>query len=267
MKNRVLLIRPPTVMKGTSFIATQFPLNIAGIAAALLNAGYDVRIWDFDVEHYDEKDFVKRLKDFKPFMAGISCYTPTIINGHRIAAVIKSHAPETVTVVGGPHVSALMEDTMSEFSSFDIGAIGEGEEVAIESAEKLSCGKDIDDAKGIIYRRDGALRFTGRRPPIKDLDALPVSARQLLNIPLYKGQSHRGFSRSFLKITEIMTSRGCPNRCIFCASDVIAGSGVRFRSADSVKMEIAECVERYGFNHFTLSADTFALRKDRLYDR
>ena len=42
MTNKILLIRPPSVMKGTSFIATQFPLNIASIAASLLAKGYDV---------------------------------------------------------------------------------------------------------------------------------------------------------------------------------------------------------------------------------
>ena len=63
-----------------------------------------------------------------------------------------------------------------------------------------------------------------------------------------------------------MTSRGCPNRCIFCASDIVSGRGVRFRSAGSVKGEIAECVEKYGFNHFSISDDTFALREDRLYE-
>jgi radical SAM superfamily enzyme YgiQ (UPF0313 family) len=260
------LIRPPTITKGTSFIGTQFPLNIAYVAAPLAERGYDVRIWDFDVEPFDEKSFKAALEEFSPFLIGISSYTPTIINAHRIAAVIKGRFKDIPIVTGGPHVSALPLETFEEFKSFDIGVIGEGEDTMAELADRLSRADEIGDLRGVIYRKDGRLSVTERRPPIKDLDRLPFPARGLLKVPLYKGQSHRGFSRSFLKITEIMTSRGCPNRCIFCASDVVMGSGVRFASADSVKREISECVERFGFNHFAVMDDTFTLKEERVHE-
>lgn len=266
MKNRILLIRPPSVMKGTSFIATQFPMNIAGIAAGLLAKGYDVRIWDFDVEGLDGKAFGEKLREFSPFIVGISCYTPTIINGHKIAALVKRYLPEALTVVGGPHVSALPIETLGEFSGFDLGVVREGEETMVELADAASKQMGLEGVSGLVRRKDGLIAMTAERRPIGDLDILPFPARQLLNISLYKGQSHRGFSRSFLKITEIMTSRGCPNRCIFCASDVVMDRAVRFRSPGSVRREIGECVERYGFNHFTISDDTFTLKEDRLYD-
>lgn len=253
-------------MKGTSFIATQFPLNIAGMAASLMNKGREVRIWDFDVEPFDEKAFMDRLAEYDPFMVGISCYTPTIINAHRMAGLVKKCLKDSVVVTGGPHVSALPEETFKEFPDFDIGVIGEGDDTIVELADEVAQGGDLQKVEGIIFRQGGSMKMTGRRAPIKDLDRLPFPARQLLNIPLYRGQSHRGFSRSFLNITEIITSRGCPNRCIFCATDVAIGPGVRFRSAGSVKLEIAECVEKYGFNHFAVMDDTFTLKEDRLYD-
>ena len=266
MKNSILLIRPPTVMKGAAFIATQFPLNLASIAASALAKGYDVKIWDFDVRNFSGRNFEKDIIELSPFIVGISCYTPTIINGHKIAGLVKRCLPGAVTVVGGPHVSALPEETMDEFRDFDMGVLGEGEESLVEIADRLSKGQSAEGAKGVVFRKGGRLAGAGRREPIKDLDALPFPARHLLEEELYKGQSHRGFSRSFLNITEIMTSRGCSNRCIFCASDIVMGAGVRFRGAPSVKNEIAECVKRYGFNHFTVSDDTFTLKEDRLYE-
>ena len=264
MKDKILLVRPPTVMKGASFIATQFPINIASIAAVLRKNGFNTRIWDFDVELFDEKTVEERLKDFSPVLAGISCYTPTVVNGHRIAALIKKYSPDVCTIVGGPHVSAMPEATLGEFRAFDMGVVGEGEETMLELAIRIRDGKCIDDTQGIVFRKGNSIIKTAKRAIISDLDMLPFPARDLLNTELYKGQSHRGFSRSFLRITEIMTSRGCPNHCIFCASDVVMGSGVRFRSAGSVREEIAECVEKYGFNHFAISDDTFTLREDRL---
>lgn len=266
MNSKVLLIRPPSVMRGSSFIASQFPLNIAGIAAILINNGYKVDIWDFDVEQFSENSFVKRLKVFNPAVVGISCYTPTIINGHKIASIVKKCMPDVLTVVGGPHVSALPKETLKEFDKFDIGVIGEGEETMLELMNKLAGGYIGENIAGIVYRKEGACYVTINRHPIKDFDKLPLPARQLLNLNLYKGQSHRGFSRNFLRITEIMTSRGCPNRCIFCASDIVMSDNVRFKSSNSVKYEIGECVDRYRFNHFTVSDDTFTLVEDRLYE-
>ncbi len=96
MKNKVLLIRPPSIMKGTSFIATQFPLNIASIAASLLESGYEAHIWDFDVEDFSEEAFAERIRKLSPFMVGISCYTPTRRNGHKIATLVKKYLPEAV---------------------------------------------------------------------------------------------------------------------------------------------------------------------------
>lgn len=264
INNRVLLIRPSTVMKGAAFIATQFPMNLASIAASLSIGGYKVEMLDFDVEDVDERKMENKLKNFSPLIVGISCYTPTVINGHRIASLVKKITPSVVIVVGGPHISALPARTLDEFGSFDIGVIGEGEETIVELADAISRGDDIKAIKGIVFRIGQTVHMSDKRPPIRDLDRLPFPDRSLINIPLYKGQSHRGFSREFLKITEIMTSRGCPNRCIFCASEVVAGPGVRFRSAGVVKAEIGECVEKYGFNHFTISDDTFTLKEDRL---
>ncbi|MBU0604885.1 MAG: B12-binding domain-containing radical SAM protein [Candidatus Omnitrophica bacterium] len=266
MKHKILFIRPPTIMKGTSFIATQFPLNIAGMAAGLLNRGYDVRIWDFEVEPFDESVFERRIKDLSPLIVAISCYTPTIISANKVAALVKKHLKDVVVITGGPHISALPEASLNEFKYFDIGVIGEGDDTIIELADRISQGAGVENIEGIVYRKGGVPQFTVKRGPIKDLDRLPFPARGLLNIPLYRGQSHRGFSRSFLKITEIITSRGCPNRCIFCASDVAIGSGVRFRSAVSVKGEITECVEKFGFNHFAVMDDTFTLKEERLYE-
>ena len=253
-------------MKGASFIATQFPLNIASLAAVLLKEGHDVRIWDLDVERFNEMELEAALLEFSPLITGISCYTPTIMRGHDIAGIVKRCLPASRTIVGGPHVSALPAQTLEEFGRFDIGVMGEGEETILELAQVLSDGGDLKEIRGIAYRKDGKVVINRRRDPVKELDGMPFPARELLKMPLYRGQSHRGFSRGFLNITEIMTSRGCPNRCIFCASDIVMGGGVRFRSAGSVKREIGECVERYGFNHFTVSDDTFTLKEERLYE-
>lgn len=263
-RKKILLIRPPTITGKLSFIASQFPLNIALLAAVLLKNGYEARLIDYDVEIFERAKFKRYLTEFNPDIIGLSCFTPNIIEGHKIAVLAKEILPQSLIVVGGPHVSGLPEETLREFKGFDIGVVGEGEETILDICHSFFSEDSFDGIKGVVYRKNGTVLFTGKKPPIDDMDSLPFPARELLNIDLYKGQSHRGFSRDFLKITELMTSRGCPNSCIFCASDVVMGKGVRFRSAGSVKDEIRECVGRFKFDHFTISDDTFTLKKDRL---
>lgn len=264
-QKKVLLIRPQTLTGKYAFIGKQFPMNIAGIAAFLIVSGIETKIYDFDVEYFDQDSFTASLKTDMPDIVGISCCTPTIINGHRIASLVKQFNPRILTVVGGPHASALPERTLLEFPDFDVAVIGEGEKTLLDicRSHDLSA-KGLKEITGLALRNDGKIFRTANRELISNLDSLPFPARELLPMHLYRGQSHRGFSRDFLRITELMTSRGCPGKCIFCASEVIMGESLRFRSADNVKAEINQCIERYGFNHFGISDDTFTLNEPRL---
>ncbi len=263
-RTKISLIRPPSVIGRVSFLASQFPINLAYLGAHLRKEGYDVEIWDYEVEEYNEESLIKRIRDFEPSLIGISCFTPTVINAHTIAIAIKKNFPDTLIVVGGVHISALPAETLEEFPQFDIGIMGEGEETLAELCKRVELRQPIERIEGTVYRTNGKTVVMNRRPPMKHLDAIPPPARDLLKIDLYKGQSHRGFSRDNLRITEIHTSRGCPVRCIFCASDVTSGRGVRFRSAEHVISEIKECVEDFSFDHFVITDDTFNLNTPRL---
>lgn len=266
MNNRkVLLIRPQTLTGKYTFIATQFPMNLGSLAAFLIAGGIETKIYDFDVECFIEESFIRSLKADKPDIVGISCCTPTIINGHKIASLVKQYNPRIFTVVGGSHASALPERTLSEFPDFDLAVIGEGEQTLLDICRSPDLSfHGLKKIAGLAFRNDGKILITTKRELIPDLDSLPFPARELLPLHLYRGQSHRGFSRDFLRITELMTSRGCPGKCIFCASEVVMGESLRFRSADNVKAEISYCIENFRFNHFTISDDTFTLNILRL---
>jgi radical SAM superfamily enzyme YgiQ (UPF0313 family) len=73
-----------------------------------------------------------------------------------------------------------------------------------------------------------------------------------------------GLDATLHRSTEIFTTRGCPEACIFCASKITFGRTVRFRSAGNVLAEVDECMERWGYRHFTIEDDTFTYRPERL---
>ena len=259
---RVVLVRPPLTAKRRRFFSCQFPLNLCYLASYLRKSGHSVTIIDFEAGETTDS-FASALERVRPGLVGLSCLTPNIAAGAKLAGIAKEILPQVITIVGGHHASAIPERTLKEFPQFDLCCIGEGEETITELADAIASGtRDFHQIPGIAFRDGGRVVRTSARRAAHNLDALPFPARELLKIDNYRGQSHRGFSREFLRITEIITSRGCNWHCSFCAQHVISGGKRRVRSAENVAAEIRECVGRFGFNHFNICDDCFVDRTD-----
>src|SRR5207249_6429901 len=114
---------------------------------------------------------------FRPEVVGCSATTISVTNAARIAGLLKRSAPETVTVVGGPHVSAVPERTLGAFPDLDYGIVGEGEISFFELLEHLRDGQRIETCSGLVYRtRTGEVVANPRSPYLTDLDSLPLPA-------------------------------------------------------------------------------------------
>ncbi|MFH1421950.1 MAG: radical SAM protein [Planctomycetota bacterium] len=253
----VLLVRPPLSDRKRAFFSCQFPLNLCYLASSLIEHCHDISVFDFEAGGTVES-FISFLKEKKPELIGFSCLTSNITAGAELASMVRSILPASINIVGGHHASAIPERTLSEFSQFDICCIGEGEDSIVQLAESVSRkNNDYSSIPGISFRNsDGEIK-TNCIVPLRNVDTIPFPARELLNISNYHGQSHRGFSRDFLRITEITTSRGCNWKCSFCAQHVVSGGRRRSRSAENVIAEIQECVNKFGFNHFNIHDDCF----------
>jgi radical SAM superfamily enzyme YgiQ (UPF0313 family) len=259
---RVVLLRPALTTRKRRFLSCQFPLNICYLASYLRKGGHSVTIIDFDAGETIDS-FVSALERVRPELVGFSCLTPNIGAGAKLAGVAKGVIPQCVTIVGGHHSSAIPERTLKEFPQFDLICIGEGEETVAELADAIASGeRSFQDISGLAFRDGESVVRTSQRRVRHNLDSLPFPARDSLKLNNYRGQSHRGFSREFLRITEIITSRGCNWQCSFCAQHIISGGKRWARSAGNVAEEIRECVKRFGFNHFNICDDCFIERGD-----
>ncbi|MBF0244645.1 MAG: cobalamin-dependent protein [Planctomycetes bacterium] len=197
-----------------------------------------------------------------PDLIGISSTTLSIMNAAEAARALKAVAPGSPLVLGGPHVSAVPEETMARFPEFDIGVLGEGEETFVELLAVLARSATPETVRGLIFRQDGRLVRTGQRPPIRTLDALPPPAWELLE----------GFPQSYLPApfktrlrpaASIVTTRGCPNRCIFCDRSVF-GSSCHGYSAKGVIDLVEDLQRRFGIREICFEDDTFTMDRDRL---
>ncbi len=253
-------------MGGLEKSSVQHPINVATLAAYLLSNGVEARIIDFEIEFLTDDEFAARVLDYGPDLVGFTCLSATVIAANRLARTIKRHSPETLTVAGGPHVSAVPQRALEEFEAFDVAVFGEGEETLLEVCRRVADHKvpKLGGVRGVAYRTASEIVVEQRRPLIKDLDTLPFPARHLLNLELYRSGTTPGVGDSASNSTVLFTSRGCSEDCTFCASKITFLRKLRFRSPEHVLAEVKECIGKFGFDHFTIDDDTFTLNRKRL---
>ncbi len=261
---KVLHIRPPKIMGALERSMVQHPVNLLYVAAAARAAGHEVRVWDFEVEPFSEREVKRRAREFGPGLAGATGLTANIKVVAAIMGWIKEAVPGVFTAVGGPHGTAIPERTLAEFPTLDAVVVGEGEQTWVELAARLEQGLTPRDTFGLAWRDGSRIKIEYRRPLIKDLDTLIFPARDLLDLSRYKGASSPGLDATLHRSTEIFTTRGCPEKCIFCAAKVTFSRLIRFRSAQNVLAEVDQCMGKWGYRHFTIEDDTFTYRPERL---
>ncbi len=266
-KMRIAFVIPPPSQTQFKFASYQQPINLAYLAASVRKAGAEPVIWDYGAGGFTEEGFLRKLAEFSPRIIGIHCKTFNIMQGDYLAGIVKKHSPEIMTIVGGPHSSALPKDTLDEFANFDIAVVGEGDITIAEICENIAAGRSLDGAKGLALRKKSGTVINPPRELAPNLDILDYPARDLLEKELYnKFHCTRGLPYFDLSPTEIFTSRGCPGKCIFCAVNVSYGNCVRFRSVDNCLGEIEECIRRYKYDHIVIQDDAFTLKKQRVYE-
>lgn len=267
---KTILINPPSrerygKQKKVSGIVP--PLGLAYLASSLIKEGFDVEIIDGYAWNYSVSDIenILRKKDFK--IIGITATTLSFDIATKILKLSKEINSNCITIMGGPHTTALATETLKNYPFIDIIIRGEGEGTIVDLLNKIEKRKGYSDIKGISYRRERQIKNNSDRELIKDLDSLPFPAFDLLPMDKYLPSPHHGFS-FYKKINNhpffpIFTSRGCPYQCTFCASAVTWRRTVRFRSPENVMEEIDLLVDKYKIKNLDIYDDTFLLKKDR----
>lgn len=239
-----------------------FPLGIGYLASVLKKQGYEVLFLDPEVQGLDAEGIKELFLKEKPDLVGISCVTPNFKQALRIASLAKKYSLATV-VLGGVHASAVPKWILENNADIDTVVIGEGENTLLELCSHIENNRDVEWRKinGIAYRNGTDIVVNQPREFIEDLDSLPFPARELIDLRLY--QPHPYVNRS-KRSSTILTSRGCPNFCVFCASHVTMGYKFRYHSAEYVLDEIRYLHDKLGVNHLVINDDTFTINKKRI---
>ena len=254
----VLLIHPPYAWPNKSH-----PLGLAYIAAVLEQSGFAVQIIDMDPMEMSVRDLRIEIIKIKPKIVGISFMTPQYNYAVEILKLIKEVDSDIKTIAGGTHVSALPKE-MLDIHELDFIVIGEGEITAKELVSVLigNSNKSLENIPGIGFVQNSKVFLNEPRELIADLDNLPFPSWHQLPMGRYS-VANLGSEKN-RPVYPLLSSRGCPNQCIFCSSHVIFKRKFRKRSADNIIDEIEFLERKYDAKQFDFVDDTITVDRKRM---
>jgi len=192
------------------------------------------------------------IREFRPHLLAISSVSPNYNVAKLYASLAR--AAGIPVVMGGYHITELPASLTADM---DVAVIGEGEYTICELLEVFLAegsfpARSLAGIAGIAYWSDGQLVFTAPREVIgkqtKSLDELPMPARDLMRI-----RPH----------TNMLTSRGCPYNCTFCASTRFWPS-IRYLSPEYMIEEVKHLIRDFGVRYVTFHDDLFIANVNRL---
>jgi anaerobic magnesium-protoporphyrin IX monomethyl ester cyclase len=253
---RVLLVNPPSPERlGSPLLGLQY------VAAALMASGVEVRVLDAAARGASPKipDIVREAESFRPDIIGMSLFTRWVWHAYRLLDELADRGSWTL-VAGGAHATVCPEETLER--GFDVALRGEAEQSLVRLVAAIEGRDDIDRIPGAVFRRaNGEIAYGPPSELIADLDALPPPH---LAQPLFAPSWYGGDGASVVP-GGILTSRGCPARCTFCAN-YVTGRAFRYREPREVAREVAAWHDGWDMSFFPIWDDAFTVRPRRLLD-
>lgn len=230
------------------------PLGLGYIVAYLKSHGISAEL--VDCTFMKQEKALKRIRDTNPTIVGIQAMFSMKEKTMEFAELLRKDCE--LLVVGGPLATSNPEEFIG---SFDVVAIGEGEQTMLDLAQAVENHSDFDDIEGIMFKDKGRIVATPARDFAGDLDKIPFPSRELFDNQAYKNYYSRNFGYT---TTAIITSRGCPFQCDFCSRPIF-GNTFRSRTASNIVQEV-EAVQKLGYQRVWFADDCFTLNRGRLME-
>ena len=229
------------------------PLQTLIAAAVLRRSGHDVRFFDATFDCDFEAALAKHTPDLVVVCEDhFNFLTKMCLLKNREFAFSMARAARVPSIVASSDAS----DHVQEYLDVGFAAVILGE-VEASLLAMISAGEsDWAGIAGLAFKdRYGCARFTAPREPMKNLDLLPPPAWDLVDVEHYRqawSSSHGYFSMN------MVSSRGCPYRCNWCAKPVY-GNTYHFRSAQLVAEEMLHLKTHFHPDHLWFADDIFGL--------
>lgn len=222
------------------------------LLAACEQAGIKAEFIDEQVEDSVTgrvEEYVRTMK--KPYIFAFSVLTAGFKNAVAASKALKDHYPDSVVLFGGIHPTAAPDEVIA-FDHIDAVIRGEGERPLIEFYRCVKEGKDFTHISGLTYKAGGQVVHNDMSGIVEDLDDYPP-------FPYHR------FTSNKYDLGFVLSSRGCPYRCIFCSNRITTGKKYRYRSAEAIVDELEMLYNQYDRRYVLFIDDNFLVSKKRTY--
>jgi len=240
------------------FLPISVPVGIGCLIAFLERQHIKARFIDQQVEDNvlgAIAEYVRGMR--KPYIFGFSVLTAAFKMAILLSEELKSKYPDSIIVFGGIHPTALADEVLA-YKHIDAVIRGEGENALVKFYKRVKGSQDFTSLDGLSYRDNGVIVHNRISPNQVNLDDLP-------DFPYHIFKSKR-YDLGF-----VISSRGCPHRCIFCSNRVTTGKKYRYASAKKIVRDLNWVAGQYPARkgvkkNVQFLDDNLLVNKERIYE-
>lgn len=252
MEPRILLLNP-----ARHFIANHnglgylTPLGLVFIGGSLVDAGYDVKLIDHDMNGWDTKKLLLEVGKFQPKYVLLGHSGSTASHNVAVKSIreIKSAFPNIRIIYGGVYPSYAYQSILQEVSEIDVIVRGEGEQTILDLIEAWETSGQLDSVRGIAWRTGDKIIVNHPQPAIQNLD----SHRPGWELLAWENYQMFGFDHA----AGLQFSRGCTLTCSYCGQWMFWKKW-RHRSPQNVVENMQLLKEKYGVRLIWFADENFA---------
>lgn len=275
MSKALILVLPYLLKRGElpssklrSFKA--FPYGVLSMVTyALRNSNHDVKVFDCNVDY--EKSYLDILKDilteFKPDIVGLSMmFDNSYKHVQDIIKIVSEYNTSTTVVMGGAAAVSSYQAILDEHEGIDGICYYEGEIPLLDLMNSTSRMDLMRSHKSWITRDSLSGNIMPQKTVIENLDDVIDIDYSLVDIDSYRmREAFSPFSGAIKDRKQffVVSSRGCPFRCVFCMRSADPDKSMRYASVDGIIEHVRYLVDSYGMNILTFYDDQILLNKKR----
>jgi anaerobic magnesium-protoporphyrin IX monomethyl ester cyclase len=275
----ILLIMPP-VSRATEAIKknlasyNELPYGLLSLASYIIeqsSSKVQIEIMDLNVvqERSPQEAIAEAMTRLKPQIVGISGLFSSMFDYvNEFSQLIKNQAPDAILVVGGNIATNCYEILFKANPHIDAACYAEGELPMLQLVEAEAPHELLESSPAWMTRRKIEQGKTPSPDFIGDLDQIPPIDYSLVDLTKYDSRCRNNnpvrHEESNAVRLPLVTTRGCPFNCVFCAAHSLSGKKVRFMSAERVISDIKRAKEKYGMTRVVINDDQALIDKKRI---
>lgn len=270
--SNIILISPITRV-----YSTYLPFALLYLSSYLESCGISTKIIDLKIRNKERYiDFenryintiLKSIDENEPLLIGLTCFTAEYNLTMKLAQTIRNNT-NTPIVVGGIHATLKPQEFIFSGSPVDFAVIGEGETPLFTLVNVLKNKYSFKKLKSTAYLgSNNKMQVNGVCNVEKDLSKFPMPNYDKIDMNFYIQPCAWHVRPLLLSGIQIITSRGCPYSCDFCANNYLRSKNkgcpsVRYRPIDQIIEELELLVKKYKIDGFYVIDDCFMILKER----